>query len=145
MKPLHVGLIGFGTVGRGTWDVLRRNEEEIARRAGRPIRITWIGTRSLERARHGARGMTGDNRSLSTALTKLESDAVDSDGDRVTDVEELKAGTDPNSSANGSILGNEEPGYGCGGSAPHGRNAVQGLLGVAALGWLLSRRLRVRG
>ena len=59
MKPLHVGLIGFGTVGRGTFDVLRRNEEEITRRAGRPIRITWIGTRSLERARQGTRGMSG--------------------------------------------------------------------------------------
>src|SRR5690348_12464991 len=59
MKPLHVGLVGFGTVGRGTWDVLRRNEEEIARRAGRPIRITWIGTRTLERARQGTRGITG--------------------------------------------------------------------------------------
>jgi len=41
LKPLNVGLLGFGTVGRGTWDVLRRNEEEITRRAGRPIRITW--------------------------------------------------------------------------------------------------------
>ena len=40
MKALQVGLIGFGTVGRGTWDVLRRNAEEITRRAGRPIRIT---------------------------------------------------------------------------------------------------------
>ena len=40
MKPLQVGLLGMGTVGRGTWTVLRRNEEEIARRAGRPIRIT---------------------------------------------------------------------------------------------------------
>jgi len=59
VKPLNVGLIGFGTVGRGTWDVLRRNEEEIVRRAGRPIRITWIGTRTLDRARAGTRGITG--------------------------------------------------------------------------------------
>src|SRR6478672_9368577 len=58
MKALQVGLIGFGTVGRGTWDVLRRNAEEITRRAGRPIRITWIGTRTLERAQAGARGVT---------------------------------------------------------------------------------------
>src|SRR6476646_821590 len=58
-RPLQVGLIGFGTVGRGTWDVLRRNEEEITRRAGRPIRISWIGTRTLQRARAGTRGMTG--------------------------------------------------------------------------------------
>ena len=59
MNPLHVGLIGFGTVGKGVFDVLRRNEEEIARRAGRPIRITWIATRTLDRAREGTRGVDG--------------------------------------------------------------------------------------
>ena len=59
MKPLQVGLIGFGTVGKGTWDVLRRNESEIARRAGRPIRITWIGTRTPERARAAVDGAPG--------------------------------------------------------------------------------------
>jgi homoserine dehydrogenase len=59
MKPLNVGLVGFGTVGRGTWDVLQRNDGEITRRAGRPIRITWIGSRTLERARQGTRGMSG--------------------------------------------------------------------------------------
>jgi homoserine dehydrogenase len=56
MKPLHVGLLGMGTVGRGTWTVLRRNEEEITRRAGRPIRITWIATRTLDRAREATEG-----------------------------------------------------------------------------------------
>jgi homoserine dehydrogenase len=61
MKPLNVGLLGFGTVGKGTWDVLRRNEEEISRRAGRPIRITWIATRTLDRARDGTRGVKGVN------------------------------------------------------------------------------------
>ncbi len=61
MKPLHVGLLGFGTVGRGTWDVLHRNGEEISRRAGRPIRINWIGTRTLDKARDGTRGVTGVN------------------------------------------------------------------------------------
>ena len=59
MKALQVGLLGFGTVGRGTWDVLRRNEEEITRRAGRPIRITWVGTRTLDRARAGLRDAPG--------------------------------------------------------------------------------------
>jgi homoserine dehydrogenase len=59
MKPLQVGLLGFGTVGRGTWDVLRRNEEEITRRAGRPIRITRVATRTLDRAREGLRGIDG--------------------------------------------------------------------------------------
>jgi homoserine dehydrogenase len=61
LKPLNVGLLGFGTVGRGTWDVLRRNEEEITRRAGRPIRVNWIATRTLDRAREGTRGATGVN------------------------------------------------------------------------------------
>ena len=61
LKPLNVGLLGFGTVGKGTWDVLRRNEEEISRRAGRPIRITWIATRTLDRAREGTRGIAGIN------------------------------------------------------------------------------------
>jgi len=51
MQPMRVGLLGFGTVGRGTWEVLSRNGEEITRRAGRPIKITRIATRSPEKAR----------------------------------------------------------------------------------------------
>mgnify|MGYP000876545605 CR=1 FL=1 len=61
MKPLQVGLLGMGTVGSGTWTVLRRNEEEITRRAGRPIRITWIGERALDVAREKTRGAEGVN------------------------------------------------------------------------------------
>ena len=61
MKPINVGLLGIGTVGRGTCDVLRRNEEEITRRAGRPIRIDVVATRTLDRAREGTRGVAGVN------------------------------------------------------------------------------------
>src|SRR5437867_5954876 len=61
MKPINVGLLGMGTVGRGTWTVLRRNEEEITRRAGRPIRISWIATRTLAKAREATRGVDGVN------------------------------------------------------------------------------------
>ena len=64
MKPLQVGLLGMGTVGLGTWTVLKRNEEEIARRAGRPIRITWIATRTLDRARATLRNATGGTKDV---------------------------------------------------------------------------------
>jgi homoserine dehydrogenase len=51
MKPINVGLIGIGTVGGGTWTVLKRNAEEITRRAGRPIRITAVADRNVELAK----------------------------------------------------------------------------------------------
>ena len=51
MKPIHIGLIGIGTVGGGTYTVLKRNHEEIARRAGRDIVITMIADKDLEKAR----------------------------------------------------------------------------------------------
>ena len=51
MKPIHVGLLGVGTVGGGTYTVLKRNHEEIARRAGRDIVITMIADKDLEKAR----------------------------------------------------------------------------------------------
>jgi len=51
MKPINVGLIGIGTVGGGTWNVLKRNADEIARRAGRPIRITTVADKNVELAK----------------------------------------------------------------------------------------------
>ncbi len=42
-------MLGFGTVGRGTWDVLARNAGEIARRAGRPIDVSAVATRTPAR------------------------------------------------------------------------------------------------
>ena len=61
MKPINVALLGLGTVGLGTWTVLRRNESEITRRAGRPIRITWIAEKAIDRARELTRGADGVN------------------------------------------------------------------------------------
>jgi len=61
VKPINVALLGLGTVGLGTWNVLRRNEEEITRRAGRPIRIAWIAEPRIERAREATRGVAGVN------------------------------------------------------------------------------------
>ncbi len=51
IKPINVGLLGIGTVGGGTFTVLQRNAEEIARRAGRPIRITVVADKNLELAK----------------------------------------------------------------------------------------------
>ncbi len=45
LKPVKVGICGLGTVGSGTFNVLKRNEDEIARRAGRVIRVEQIGAR----------------------------------------------------------------------------------------------------
>ena len=51
MKPINVGLLGIGTVGGGTWDVLNRNADEIQRRAGRAIRIAVVADKDLDRAK----------------------------------------------------------------------------------------------
>ncbi|MDH5361148.1 MAG: homoserine dehydrogenase [Gammaproteobacteria bacterium] len=51
MKPVNVGLLGLGTVGGGTVNVLKRNAEEIARRAGRGINIVHASARDLNKPR----------------------------------------------------------------------------------------------
>ena len=50
MKPIQVGLLGIGTVGTGTFNVLQRNQAEITRRAGRGIEITMVADLDVERA-----------------------------------------------------------------------------------------------
>ena len=50
MKPIKIGLIGLGVVGSGTFAVLKRNQEEIRRRAGRGIEIAMIAVRNAPRA-----------------------------------------------------------------------------------------------
>lgn len=51
MKPVKVGVLGLGTVGGGTVNVLKRNAAEIARRAGRDIIITRASAKDLDKAR----------------------------------------------------------------------------------------------
>ena len=51
MEPVKVGLLGLGTVGGGTVNVLTRNAEEIARRAGRGIQVTHASARDISKAR----------------------------------------------------------------------------------------------
>ena len=57
MNPIHVGLLGLGTVGGGPLTVLRRNAEEITRRAGREIRVVRAAVRNLDKAKALANGL----------------------------------------------------------------------------------------
>jgi homoserine dehydrogenase len=50
MKPVKIGLLGLGTVGGGTATVLKRNAEEISRRAGRGIIVDFAATLELDQA-----------------------------------------------------------------------------------------------
>jgi homoserine dehydrogenase len=54
MKPIRIGLLGFGTVGGGTFRVLERNRAEIVRRAGRQMEVALIACRDAEKARRFA-------------------------------------------------------------------------------------------
>ena len=51
MNPVKVGLMGLGTVGGGTFNVLARNAEEITRRAGRGIIVTHAAARDYDPSR----------------------------------------------------------------------------------------------
>ena len=57
MKPIQVGLMGLGTVGGGVFEVLRRNQEEIKRRAGRGIELTVVSRRNVA----AAKALVGDS------------------------------------------------------------------------------------
>ena len=51
MKPINVGLLGIGTVGGGAFTVLRRNQEEIGRRAGCSITMKMVADKDLDKVR----------------------------------------------------------------------------------------------
>ena len=51
LKPVGIGLLGIGTVGGGTFAVLLRNQEEIARRAGCAITLKMVADKDTEKAR----------------------------------------------------------------------------------------------
>jgi homoserine dehydrogenase len=67
MRPIYVGLLGIGTVGSGTFTVLARNQEEIARRAGCAITMKLVADKDLARAQRVVAGratVTADAREV---------------------------------------------------------------------------------
>ncbi|MEK0434109.1 MAG: hypothetical protein RL369_158 [Pseudomonadota bacterium] len=70
MKPIRVGLLGIGTVGGGTFNVLRRNHEEIRRRAGRAIDVVMVADLDTERAKQ----LTGGSVKIVSDARRVVSD-----------------------------------------------------------------------
>jgi homoserine dehydrogenase len=64
VKPVKVGICGFGTVGGGTFNVLTQNAAQIARRSGREIIIEQVGARR-------------DNAACDTSNTNITRDIFD--------------------------------------------------------------------
>ncbi|QGM21635.1 homoserine dehydrogenase [Spiribacter sp. 2438] len=84
MEPVKVGLLGLGTVGGGTVNLLERNRDEITRRAGRPVDVVHAAARHPDRPR-----------TCSTENIRLEYDAFAVVDDPETEIiVELIGGTD---------------------------------------------------
>jgi hypothetical protein len=79
------------------------------------------------------RGLAGSASSVGTAILRVQADQVDSDGDDVTDADEIIAGTDPNNA--GVAMDLQDPHLGCqlGGRAPPGSLAAAIAIAVLAL------------
>ena len=76
MKPINVGLLGIGTVGGGTYTVLERNADEIARRAGRPIQISVVADKNLDLAKKMTGGRCRLTDDANTVVTDPDIDIV---------------------------------------------------------------------
>ncbi len=75
MEPVNIGLLGLGTVGGGTVTVLTRNAQEIARRAGREIRISHAAAREFDP--NGIRGLEQVGRIGDDAFAVVDDPEVD--------------------------------------------------------------------
>ena len=76
MNPIKVGLLGIGTVGSGTFNVLKRNQEEIRRRAGRGIEIAVVADLNTERARELTNGEVEIVNDANLVVTRPDIDIV---------------------------------------------------------------------
>ena len=75
---LKVGIVGLGTVGRGTFNVLTRNAQEIARRAGRAIEVAGVVVRDNPKSKAAAISVLQNRVPLLTDVNALINDpAID--------------------------------------------------------------------
>ncbi|NBT34080.1 MAG: homoserine dehydrogenase [Betaproteobacteria bacterium] len=75
-RPLRVGLVGLGTVGAGTYELLLRNRNEIARRASRPIEVVAVSDKDLGRVAELTKGLTPVEPDAMALATRNDIDVV---------------------------------------------------------------------
>ena len=108
--------------------------------------MTGIGTVNTPFGKT-ARGdglVSQDTSKLKSVLDQMKTDKVDSDGDGAFDIDELVAGTDPNTVGGGATVEKPELTYGCAATLSPGRpapssGAALGLALLAAMAWARRR------
>lgn len=81
--PIRIGLLGFGTVGRGVHQMLQDNRDAITRKVGRPLEVVKIGIRDESKPR-----------TLPAEMFTVELDAILGDP-QIDVVVELMGGIEP--------------------------------------------------
>lgn len=76
MKELKVGLLGIGTVGGGTYNILTRNQNEITRRLGSNVKVVQVADRNLELAKQVTGGQVAVTDDAFAVVNNPEVDVV---------------------------------------------------------------------
>lgn len=70
-KTIKIGMAGLGTVGGGTYEVLKRNSDELYTRTGSRLELKSVACRNVERAR----GLVDDSVEVTSDVMALASDS----------------------------------------------------------------------